>query len=61
MVLLTAAACNSSGEGENSEDTASSNITPVQNVNGNLPDTSNSVNLSGGDTTSSTQDTVPGK
>ena len=61
MALLFAAACNSSGEGEANEDTASSNITPVQNVNGNLPDTSNSLNLNAGDTTSSTQDTVPGK
>jgi hypothetical protein len=57
--LLFAAACNSNGEGEASDDTASSNITNVQNVNGNLPDTSNSMNLDAGDTTSSTQDTIP--
>jgi hypothetical protein len=59
MVLLVAAACNSNGEGEDSDDTASSNITNVENVNGNLPDTSNSMNLDAGDTTSSTQDTIP--
>jgi hypothetical protein len=59
MVLLFAAACNSNGEGEDSDDTASSNITNVQNVNGNLPDTTNSMNLDAGDTTSSTQDTIP--
>ena len=60
MVLLVAAAsCNNNGEGEASDDTASSNITTVENVNGNLPDTSNSINLDAGDTTSSTQDTIP--
>jgi hypothetical protein len=59
MVLLFAAACNNNGEGDGDDDTASSNITNVENVNGNLPDTSNSINLDAGDTTSSTQDTIP--
>lgn len=59
MLLFFAAACNSNGEGDSSEDTASSNITNVENVNGNIPDTSNSMNLDAGDTTSSTQDTIP--
>ena len=58
MVILFAAACNNNGEGDGDDDTASGNITNVQNVNGNLPDTSNSINLDAGDTTSSTQDTI---
>jgi hypothetical protein len=59
VLVLFVAACNSGSEGGENEDTTGSNITNVQNVNGNLPDTSNSINLDAGDTTSSTQDTIP--
>ena len=58
-LVLFVTACNSGGEGSANEDTTSSNITNVENVNGNIPDTSNSITLNAGDTTSSTQDTVP--
>jgi hypothetical protein len=59
VLALFAMACNSGGEGSENEDTTSSNITNVENVNGNLPETTNSINLNAGDTTSSTQDTIP--
>ncbi|HEY1114841.1 MAG TPA: hypothetical protein VGE66_14830 [Chitinophagaceae bacterium] len=57
--LLFAAACNSGGNGEGVEDTSSSTIGPVENVNGNMPDTSNSITLGSDDTTGSARDTAP--
>ena len=58
-VLFFAAACNSGGNGEGGEDTSSTNLTTVENVNGNIPDTTNSINLGSDDTTGTTRDTVP--
>lgn len=58
-LVLIATACNSGSEGNENEDTTGSNITNVENVNGNIPETTNSINLNAGDTTSSTQDTLP--
>lgn len=58
-VLFFAAACNGGGEGTGDEDTTSTNLTPVENVNGNIPDTTNSINLGSDDTTGTTSDTVP--
>ena len=41
------AACNSNGNGKSAGDTISGpNVTTVPNANGNMPDTSNSINLS---------------
>ena len=55
-----ATACTSGSEGSAEEDTTTTNMTNVENVNGNLPDTSNSMNLGIDDTTGSTRgDTVP--
>lgn len=59
VLLLLTTACNSSGDGKESDDTASGNITGVENVNGNMPDTSNSINLDASDTAARTQDTTP--
>jgi hypothetical protein len=59
LVILFASACNNAGEGNDDVDTTTSNIAPVENVNGNIPDTTNSINVDPGDTTSSTPDTIP--
>jgi hypothetical protein len=45
--LITLAACNNSGVREADEDSTGTNITPIENVNGNLPDSSNSISLGG--------------
>lgn len=56
--MLFLAACNSGSNGDEGEDTTSTNLGPVENVNGNIPDTGNSINL-GSDDTSKTIDTTP--
>lgn len=58
-MLLFTAACNGGGNGAGEEDTTSTNLTPVENVNGNIPDTTNSINLGADDTTGTTRDTMP--
>lgn len=58
LLLLFAAACNGSGEGNGDEDTTATTIGPVENVNGNMPDTSNTIDL-GDDTANTTIDTTP--
>ena len=37
--------CNSDGSNSSADDTTSVNKTGVQNVNGNIPDTTNSINV----------------
>ncbi len=45
---LALTACNSNGNSNDSGDTASGDkVSAVENVNGNLPDTSNTINLGG--------------
>lgn len=58
MVAAAVAGCNSDGNGSSSEDTTGSNTPGIENVNGNLPDTTNSINLdSDHDTTHTRSDT----
>jgi hypothetical protein len=57
-MILLATACNSNGKGDEAEDTTSTIMGPVENVNGNMPDTTNSINV-GSDTTQTTIDTTP--
>jgi hypothetical protein len=57
--VLFVTACNSGGNGKDGEDTTSTIMTPVENVNGNLPDTANSITLGSDDTTGTTRDSVP--
>lgn len=59
LAVLLATACNSSGNGNGDKDTSGTNLTGVENVNGNIPDTSNSMNLGAKDTAHATQDTQP--
>jgi hypothetical protein len=40
VVMLS---CNSNGEGENFGDTTGANMPGIENVNGNIPDTSNAI------------------
>ena len=47
LIAAAAAGCNSSGNGSSSSDTSHTNTQSVENVNGNMPDTSNSVPITG--------------
>ena len=51
FIMAAAVGCNSEGSGSSSEDTAGVNRAGVENVNGNLPDTTNSIDLGTQDTT----------
>ncbi len=57
-------ACNSSSENEGSTDTPINDNTSVENVNGNIPDTTNTITIDGGthetavDSTRNTRDTT---
>lgn len=57
-MILFATACNSGGNGDEGADTSSTMMGPVENVNGNMPDTTNSINV-GNDTTQQPLDTTP--
>jgi hypothetical protein len=46
-IVLFASACNSDGKSSSTEDTSVSNISGVENVNGNMPDTTNSISVDG--------------
>lgn len=59
LALLLLTACNSGGKGNADEDTTGTNRTGVENVNGNMPDTTNSMNLGTQDSARATQDTQP--
>lgn len=51
-------ACNSNGEGSETGDTATGDkVSAVENVNGNIPDTTNTINLGGDKDTSATSGT----
>lgn len=52
VIFLTAAACNSGSNNSSSGD-STINIKPVDNVNGNVPDTTNSTSITGSKTDSS--------
>ena len=45
MILL--AACNNDGASSKSEDTTVTNLSGVENVNGNMPDTQNAISIEG--------------
>ena len=57
-MILFATACNSGSKGDEGEDTTSTMMGPVENVNGNMPDTANSISV-GNDTTQTPMDTTP--
>jgi len=46
-LIAAIAGCNSSGSGNNGSDTSRMNTQSVENVNGNIPDTSNSIPING--------------
>lgn len=53
VIFLTAAACNSGSNNSSSGGDSTINIKPVDNVNGNVPDTTNSTSITGSKTDSS--------
>ncbi len=57
MILgIAVISCNSNGNDSASEDTTGVNMPGIENVNGNIPDTSNSITID--DTTTSSKDTL---
>jgi len=46
-MLFSFAACNNDGSSSSSEDTTVTNVSGVENVNGNIPDTSNAMTVDG--------------
>jgi hypothetical protein len=54
LIVFALAACNNDSENESATDTTTNNNTSVENVNGNLPDTTNTIRIDGG-----TPDTAP--
>ncbi len=48
LFVLALAACNNDSENNNSTDTTVNNNSSVENVNGNLPDTTNTITIDGG-------------
>ncbi len=55
FVLLSFIACNSNGSSSSSEDTTITNVSGVENVNGNIPDTTNAITVDGSSQSSDKQ------
>jgi hypothetical protein len=47
LAVLFLAACNNDSKSSSSEDTTVSNMSGVENVNGNIPDTTNTLTVEG--------------
>jgi hypothetical protein len=47
LAVLVLTACNNDGKSSSSEDTTVSNMSGVENVNGNIPDTTNTLTVEG--------------
>jgi hypothetical protein len=45
--IIFLSACNNDGKSSATDDTAVTNISGVENVNGNMPDTTNSISVDG--------------
>ncbi|MDQ3682552.1 MAG: membrane lipoprotein lipid attachment site-containing protein [Bacteroidota bacterium] len=65
LIVFVLAACNNNSESTTITDTTVSNTSGVENVNGNLPDTTNTITIDGGkpettpiDTTRNPRDTI---
>ncbi len=48
LIIFVLAACNNNSENEGSTDTTTYDNTSVENVNGNIPDTTNTITIDGG-------------
>jgi hypothetical protein len=48
MFISALAACNNDSDNESASDTTVNNNSSVENVNGNLPDTTNTITIDGG-------------
>lgn len=58
FLVLALAACNNSSESTTTTDTTVNNTSGVENVNGNLPDTTNTITIDGGTTDTTTRDST---
>ena len=45
--VLVLASCNNDSEGSSDTDTTVTNVSGVENVNGNIPDTTNTISIEG--------------
>jgi hypothetical protein len=48
LIVFVVASCNNDSENDTSADTTVNNTSGVENVNGNLPDTTNTIMIDGG-------------
>jgi len=58
IVLVLAACSNTTSETNEVADSAINNNSAVDNVNGNIPDTTNSISIDGGNTEPAPKDTT---
>ncbi len=47
LLVLVFVSCNNDSKSSTSEDTTVTNISGVENVNGNIPDTTNTISIDG--------------
>lgn len=45
LIVLSFAACNSDSNSSTTEDTTITNVSGIDNVNGNIPDTTNTISI----------------
>jgi len=50
LMVFVFAACNNDSDSATSADTIENKTTVIENVNGNIPDTTNTINIDGGNT-----------
>ncbi len=50
IMVFSLAACNNNSDSATSADTIENKTTVIENVNGNIPDTTNTINIDGGNT-----------
>jgi len=48
LMVIAFASCNNNSENETSPDTIENKTTVIDNVNGNIPDTTNTIDIDGG-------------
>ena len=55
LLIIFLVACNNSNEGTAEKDTSVTNVSGVENVNGNIADTTNSITVDGSSQSGTTQ------
>jgi hypothetical protein len=55
LFVLAVASCNNDSDSANNTDTTVTNVSGVENVNGNIPDTTNTISIEGSSEPSNTK------